>query len=894
MKLDGPSDVPDGPENYYDLAALRERLSAGRERQRAAHERGVPGIQVCTSLTDLLDGIILDLFQGALLSLPSESEREAAANSVVLVAHGGYGRRDVAPYSDVDLMLVQASGSDDVVAPLARRFSQGVFDIGLQLGFTLRTIRQACQMSLRDATIFTSLAESRYMAGSKPLFDRYMKSFRRAAQRRVGSIVPAVIIARREERVQFGETEYLLEPNVKRSRGGLREIQLIRWIGFARYGHPELEYLEGMGVILPQEKRKLRECREFLLRLRNELHFFAGRAQDVLDKAEQLRIAELRGYPGTEAVLPVEAFMQEYFQRTSYVRYTAAHFGRTAKPASLRTWLFNAMSTRRIGPHYLIGPHEIRATRSGLEKLRGNLIEVLRLLELANLTEKRIHHETWQTVRADMMDTPSEITVTKEVAQQFLSLVSRPGRLGEQLRRLHELHVLEKIVPPVAHTRGLLQFNDYHKFTVDEHSLRAVEAATAMIDDPGSLGEAYRGLERKGLLHLALLLHDLGKGYPQDHSVLGAEMAEDVGRRLYLTQADTETVQLLVLKHLRMAHVAFRENLDDDSIVLNFAVEIGSTDALTMLYLLTCADIASVGPGVLNDWKVRLLTDLYHRAMRSLAGSDFRFDERLDEKREQVMRLVPESEDEQSWWELVESLPTGYLHVREPDEIYSELQQLRELPRDAIRAWGRFEPSRNAVEYSVAAYEEKIDGIFHRLAGALSAKRSQILSAEINTLAGGVVLDRFYVDDLDFNNAPPQSRLEEVSEALMTAADSDAAPKFRSTWDARRRAKDIAAKMPTRVRIDNTTAEHYTIINVFAYDRLGLLYSIARTLFDLGLSVQFAKIATYIDQVVDVFYVTDRDGGKVADSERVSLIRERLLAAAEGDDASDAGDAEAG
>ena len=362
--------------------------------------------------------------------------------------------------------------------------------------------------------------------------------------------------------------------------------------------------------------------------------------------------------------------------------------------------------------------------------------------------------------------------------------------------------------------------------------------------------------------------------------MLGAEMAAELGRRLHLFEEDSETIQLLVLKHLRMAHVAFRENLDDESVLVGFAVEIGSSETLTMLYLLTCADIASVGPGVLNDWKVRLLTDLYERTMRQLGGSEFSLNERVQAKRDEVLRRVKDDSERDAWRELVDSLPTGFLYGRPTDVVFEDLERLRELPADAVSAWGRFDESRKAVEYSIAAHEDRIDGIFHRLAGALSSKRNQILSADINTLANRLVLDRFYVEDLNFAQEPPESRLEEVSAALVEAVNSNTPPTFKRVWTSGRRDK-FASAMPTRVRIDNSTSRSHTIINVFAYDRVGLLYSISRAIYELGLSVHFAKIGTYIDQVVDVFYVSDRDGAKVTAPERLSAIRERLLEAAE-------------
>src|SRR5690606_2579259 len=382
---------------------------------------------------------------------------------------------------------------------------------------SVRTISQSLQMALRDATVFTSLIESRLLAGNERLFARYMERYRRLAQRRSRSLIDAIRAARRGERAQYGDTEYLLRPNVKRSRGGLRDIQYVRWVGFAAYGEQEPLSLEQLGVLLPADRRKLLKAHDFLLKIRNELHFHAGKPQDVLDRSEQLRLAQLYQYEGSEGLLPVEKFMRDYFENTSEVRYTVSNFVASARSRSPVTVFFGNLFSRRMDDDFLIGPLHLRATRRGLARLRGDVAQVLRLMDLANLCDKRIDHGTWEAIRHDMLE-GADVVLSNEAIHRFLSLMSQPSRLGDLLRRLHQLRVLEKLVPPLEHARCLVQFNEYHKYTVDEHCIRAVERATEFIQDPGPVGEVYRGIRNKRTLHLALLLHDLGKGYPEDHS----------------------------------------------------------------------------------------------------------------------------------------------------------------------------------------------------------------------------------------------------------------------------------------------------------------------------------------------------------------------------------------
>ena len=868
------------------VVAARERLTQGREKLRRQHDSGTPSVQVCAHFTDLLEQIVVDLFQAALNELDDPVRRKFESRAALL-AHSGFGRREMAPYSDLDLMLLHPFRGDAAVQPLVRRFTQHLYDLALDVGFTARTPGQACSLAMQDATVLTSLTEARQVCGNQELFQRFEARFRRMTRRRAGRLVTAVEAARREERGKYGETVFLLEPNVKRSRGGLRDLQLIRWIGFIRYGASNYGGLYQTGRITKEDLRVLRAARDFLLWLRNDLHFQAGKASDVLERAEQVRLAELRGYAPVRGLLPVEQFMREYFQHTTAVREVASHLAAGARSRPFWFWLTEPLFSHRFEQDFRVGPRTIAASRRSLPKLAGDLAQVLRLLDLANKTNKRIDHATWQAIRTAMTDRgpadPNE-PLPPAVRERFLSLLAEPTRLAEMLRKLHELRVLEQIVPGMSHARGLLQFNAYHRYTVDEHSLRVVAWLTRLSEDPGVPGAVYRSLKDKRTIHLAALLHDLGKGYEEDHSEVGERLAEQTAARLSLPEHEADTLRFLVRKHLRMSHLAQQHDIHDDKVVVQFAVEVGSPERLKMLYVLTLADLAGVGPGVLNEWKRELLTDLYQHAAGLLAGDSpaEAASQRLLDRREEILSLARRL-DGVNWWETqVVALPASCLFAGPPPQIVAELDRLRMLPhRDAV-AWGRHVPERNAVEYTVGTYEEITPGIFHKLTGALTAGGHQILSADINTLAEGLVLDRFFVQDTDFSGPPPRERIDEVAGALVGALKdtSEKPPAFRKLWQERAQAESAAIQhLPTRVTIDNSTADRFTIVATFAYDRMGLLYAISRTLFELGLSVSKAKIGTHLDQVVDVFYVTDRQtGGKITDDRRLHEIRERLMA----------------
>ena len=862
------------------VLAARETLSLGREKLRQQHDAGSPGIQVCAKLTDLVDSIVVDLYESAFAELPAETA-EHLQDRVALVAHGGYGRRHLSPYSDVDLMVLYSSSATAHVAPLAERINRDIMDSGFDLGQSVRTPSVAVSMARRDPVILSSLVESRLLVGSKELFNRYQSRLAHESSRRQNFHTVEMLKARRSERRQFGDTVYLLEPNVKRSHGGLRELQLLRWVGYCCYGTPDPASLKMLGALSAKEQDALRRATEMLLRIRNELHFNMGKSYDVLDRDEQVRLATLFGYEGSENLLPVEEFMRDYFRRTANVRHVVAHFVANTRRGSSVAGLLGYMFSHRVEGDYRVGPAHITATPLGEEKLKTDLGEILRLTDLANLYDKRISQPTWEVVRQAAVELPD--TLDENAAARFLSLLSQPARLGDMLRRLHELAVLEKIIPGFRHARALLQFNQYHKYTVDEHCIRAVEKAADLINDDGTLGDVYRGIANKRMLHLALLLHDLGKGFTDDHSEVGLKIAQETSQRLRLSTHDAELVEFLVHQHLLLAQSALWRDSNDPQIVLNLAEAVGSPEVLRMLYVLTAADLAAVGPGVLNGWKLELLTSLYRRTMRHLAGATpASASPKWIEKRRDAVRLHLASAPDTPWFnKQIKNLPVNYLDAVSPEEVARQVRALHELPKGKAFAWGQHQPTLDAVEYVVGSHESITPGIFFRLAGALTSGGLTILSAEINTLADGIVLDRFYVSDPDYSAAPPEARLEEISQRLVESLEKpqDGMPRFRRVWNQEPVVKDPAGQQKVQVKIDNSTSEQFTIIDVFAPDQIGLLFTIARAVFELDLSIHRAKIGTHLDRVVDVFYVTEADNGKIEEEDRRREIREKLLAA---------------
>ncbi|MGA2031816.1 MAG: HD domain-containing protein [Thermoguttaceae bacterium] len=888
------------------VLAAKARLAKGNEDFQRRHRAGASGVEICALASNLRDAVLLELIDASLAEL-GETDPKGLLSEIALVAHGGYGRRDVAPYSDVDLMVLQRRGAAGRLAPLAQNLLRDVFDVGLVLGHSVRTVSQVCRLARRDSVISTSMIESRLLAGSPALFDRFARRFQQQAWWGSGRLMAAIRKSRFEEKCRYGETVFLLEPNIKRSQGGLRDLQLLRWIGFARYGLREPRELMESGVLGREDLRMLEEAAEFLLRLRNELHFHAGQANDVLNRSEQVRIAEVRCYEPAAGLLPVERFMRDYFRHTSQVSYVVGRFLAKAASHDRLAKLATALFGHRVEDDLRVGPAGMMATRRGLQRLAGNLTAIMRLIDLANLHDVPVAASTWEEIRREARALPgacpdfghqaslgrsengtvpfgatySAEATSPEACRHFLSLLAHPARLGPLLRGLHEAGILERFIPEFARARGLLQFNLYHKYTVDEHCLRAVEFATALGADRGPLGRVYRQVADKSVLHLALLIHDLGKGCLEDHREVGLKIAESTARRLGLSAHDAESLKFLVHKHLRMNHLGFRRDTTDEQLVVRFARLVGTPEILQMLYVLTACDLGAVGPDVWDGWKTEIMTDLYHRTMQQLAGDSpaTALDEQFSRRREEIRAwLGPLKED--SWFaNHIKSLTAGYLNTTPPQQAAADLRLLHDLSSGDVAALAQYLPETATIQLTVGTVEAVTPGIFHKLTGALTSHGLEIRSAEIHTLPDGLVLDRFWVHDPDFAGPPPQQRLDEINQALARSlrAVGSQSPSFRRTWRIGGQSKTAGPKPRTQVNADNSTSDRYTIIDVFALDRTGLLYAVTRTLFEMELSVWRAKIGTYLDQVVDVFYVTDAQHRKIRDQQRLDQICRRLL-----------------
>jgi len=873
-----PMSIASRPDPRPDLVRIRQDIEAARTAARSMHARGDGAAAVCAALTEMHDRAVRGVFEAARAGLDGRL-RAVLDRQLAVAAVGGYGRGDLAPHSDVDLLFLLAPGAAPETAAFVSGLIRDLWDAGLAPSQSVRTPADCAAMAREDLSFRTAVLEVRLLLGSRALLEDMRGRLRRVLRGMpLKGFIEAVLAERaREHRDYPARTVCLLEPNVKKSPGGLRDYHMLRWVSALRCGRPDPEGLRSCGLLSGQDARTVVEVVGFLLHLRHEMHFSAGAAQDVLTREEQMRLAAWLGYRDGAGLLGVERFMRDYYRQTSRLDEAVARLlDRLRGPGRLRRVL-GRMVAERLGEGLVTDRITLGLEPGAPPEATRDAATAVRLFDLARCRNVRVDHATLERLRAGCGDGE----VTPRARGRFLEALGRPAGLGHMLRGLHRVGVLERLIPAFEHARGLIQFNLLHTYTIDEHSIRAVEAATEREADRGPVGRAYREIRRKDLLHLAILIHDLGKGLGGDHSEIGREIAERTARDFGLDAHDTRVLVFLVHRHLWMAHTAFRRDVDDPQTILRFVRDVGTPELLRMLYVLTAADTEAVSPGNWNAWKESLLTGLYIRAAEALTGEVPGGDEQV--RAETARRALLErlrGEFDESWVRVqLAAMPPAYLSGAAPEEVAGHLRMIRELPAAGVRAACRFLPEPGFVEYTVVTRDDLTPGIFARIAGVLAAEGIEVEAARIITRQDGVVLDTFVGRDTTFSGEPPAERRDQVAGRIVEVlsgrlAVEDLMARRRRVFGAGGR--PLVRERP-QVEIDNETSDRFTIVEVFADDRPGRLYAIARTLLDLGLSVSSARISTRLDQIVDCFYVTDRGGGRLADPDRIAGLRARLL-----------------
>ncbi|HYO64841.1 MAG TPA: [protein-PII] uridylyltransferase [Archangium sp.] len=844
-----PEFRPGGPEDR--LARAREYLREAHARVEAFHRGGAAGLSTSRLLSAATDRLVQALF--AELHAPP---------GLALVALGSYGRRELSPHSDLDLLLLRGPGvSEESVAPLARAFPTLLWDLKRAVGWSARGPDECLRAAESDHTIRTALLDSRFVTGDAAVFHHLAENVLPALlTHRADAYVQDQVQELRSRRERFGDSVFLLEPNLKQGNGGLRDLETSLWIARVRFRTRGLTGLLQQSILPGSQVARLKAARDFLLRIRHQLHFLRGRKEDRLTFDLQEEVARFLGYQ-QGPVLPVEAFMRDYYLSAHALRQTAdALIARCEELSTARK--ISLFPERRIGV-FKVFRGKLTLSDPGLfTREPASILDFFRTAE-----EHGLPLYSWAREQAvQALPALEAARATPAVTSAFKALFARPGTRGELLFALHDAGVLGAVVPEFGRVTAHHQHDLYHVYTVDVHTLFAVRRlqclrAGELVTQEPELSREMRDLKDPLPLYLGMLLHDAGKGMGGDHSEKGRLLMVALGERLGLTPRQREVAEFLVKDHLAMSHTAQRRDLSDPALIADFARKVGDVEKLTCLYLLTWADICSVGPRMWTGWKAQLLRELYDKARAHLVGSAAPQGEGASEHlRERFHARWARVLGEPRARELGQVLPERYFLGTDPSRATLHGRLLACARKRPLAAALRHHPDAGYSELSFAVQDRP--GLLALLAGVLSAHRIDILSARIVSTSDGLALDVFDV-------RPPHGLLLERSRWRMARTDLLRVLSGGTTIEdvlRRRRSGSVLQRhlppVPPQVTVDNRASRDFTVVDVVAPDRVGLLHAISSALTRAGAGIALAKVATEAHRAMDSFYIT-RQGARI-------------------------------
>jgi [protein-PII] uridylyltransferase len=881
------------------LNHLRAALSAGREEVRRRFEQdGSGGAAVCaanTYLTDQIVRVLHDAVSGHLFGRPSRT----TGDQLCVLAVGGYGRGEMLPFSDVDLLFLLPYRSTPRTEKVVESILYILWDLGLKVGHATRSIDECLRQARADLTIRTAMLEARYIWGERPLFDDLMQRFHsRVVAGSAAEFLDAKMGERNQRHERLGDSRYVLEPNIKEGKGGLRDLHTLFWIARYLYRVGDMADLVDQGLLSPAAAHKFRKAQMFLWTVRAHLHYLAGRAEERLTFDVQPRIAERMGYRDRPSGSGVERFMKHYFLVARDVGNLTRIFLSVLEEQHKRRPLLSGLPGLRGGRRRLDGfvMDGARLAAPSRDTFAKDPHAVLRLFLVAHSNGLDIHPDTLRQV-TENLGRIKGLRDDPEANALFMALLTHEREPDSILRLMSEAGVFGRFIPDFGRVTAQMQYDMYHVYTTDEHTIRAIGIlgrieSGALKDRLPVATEIIRQVSSRRALYVAVLLHDIAKGRGGDHSVLGAEIAQDLCPRLGLTEEETETVAWLVLEHLAMSRVAFKRDVDDMKTIEDFAEKVQSPERLKLLAVLTCADIMAVGPNIWNNWKAQLLRDLYYRTEEFLTGSLSALpqDRRVARAKEAVRTALADSV---AGDRLEAYLSRGYpgywltfdteAHVRHARLIMAAEDRDGdgdgEEAAEPLTVDTRADPALGVTE--VLVYAPDHPGLFSKIAGGLALAGASIVDAKIFTLTNGMALDTFTVQSAVGEALEQPARLQRLKATVVSAVRGrvdlrgELARKSRTLPE---RAK--AFRVPPRVIIHDQASKTHTVVEVNGRDRPGFLYAVTAALTRLNVQIASARVNTYGERVVDVFYIKDVFGMKIDHPNKLREIKRTLTQAA--------------
>ncbi|MEP3346530.1 MAG: [protein-PII] uridylyltransferase [Litoreibacter sp.] len=864
------------------VKALSEVQAYGRDVISQAFSKNPRAARRLTrSYSHLTDGLVRSAFYVALtylhpISNPTESERLA------VLAVGGYGRGEMAPFSDVDLLFLTPYKVTPWAESVIESMLYILWDLKLKVGHASRTVKDCLRLGREDFTIRTALLEHRLVGGYASLAEELDDQLWRKLFKSTGAEFVEAKLAEREARLKKnGGQRYIVEPNVKEGKGGLRDLQSLYWIAKYVNGVKTVDELVNLDVFTQEELDNFRQADRFVWATRSHMHLIANRATEQLSFDLQVTVAERMGYKDTEGRRAVEHFMQDYFRHATRVGeltrilltdLEARHV--KSEPAIVGFWRNARRKRLRKGFNLLQNRLNIVDTGAFL----ADPVNLLRIFEEAMRTGYLIHPDAMRLI-ATNLEMVRELEGDKVASRIFLDTLLKHGNPERALRRMNELGVLGAFIPDFQTIVAMMQFNMYHSYTVDEHTIQTIshlaqiEREELIEELPVASSILNEGLNRK-VLYVALLLHDIGKGRAEDHAILGAKMARYIAPRLGLNKEECDTVEWLVRYHLLMSDMAQKRDIADPRTVRDFAKAVKTVKRLDLLCVLTVCDIRGVGPNVWNNWKASLIRALYRQTRRGLEDGMEALNrkERGSEAKKNLRAGLPEWDKKSMNREIARHYPPYWqgLHVTAHMDF---AMLLRDIPTDEIRIELTPDEDRDATRACFAMADHP--GIFSRMCGALALVGANVVDARTYTSKDGFATAAFWIQDGD-GHPYDVGRLPRLKTMIHKTLMGEVLAREALAPRDKIKKRERPFVVPTSVTFDNEGSEVYTIIEVDTRDRPGLLYDLSRTLSETNIQISSAVIATYGEQVVDTFYVKDMFGLKFHASSKQATIERKL------------------
>ena len=882
------------------LTELRKTLEDGRAEARHLLLTSKDGMACARLLSARMDELIAVVHDYVthhlyLADNPSQSER------IAIIAVGGYGRGTLAPGSDVDLLFLLPYKQTPWVESVVEAMLYLLWDLRLKVGHSTRSVEECVREAKADMTVRTALLETRFLLGNTALYAELERRYQKDVVDGTAAQFVQAKLAEREARVNRsgGVSRYVVEPNVKEGKGGLRDLNTLFWIAKYIYRFKDPRELIKAGLFTREEFQMFQRCEEFLWRVRCHLHFATGRAEERLSFDLQRQIAPLIGYEGHGGLSSVERFMKRYFLAAKDVGdltaiMSAALEAQDTKSRPMLDRLLGPFRRRRgasLGHKDFVIDND-RVMVAADDVFKTDPVNIIRLFWLADKHNIAIHPRATRLVTHSVSLIKKDLRENPEANKLFLDILCSRHAPETVLRRMNEAGVLGRFIPDFGLIVAMMQFNMYHHYTVDEHLLRAVGVLAEI--DAGRLesehplaNKIFPTLANRRALYVAIFLHDIAKGRPEDHSVAGARVARKLCPRLGLSEGETDTVVWLIEHHLDMSTIAQSRDLSDPRTIESFANMVQTLERLKLLLILTVADIKAVGPGVWNGWKGELLRTLYYETEVVLAGGHSAIErkERVrraqEQLREALREPLPQLTDAEFDAYAARHYPAYWLKVDLPRKI-RHAQFLRNAASADQRLATQIatDAFRGVTELTILASDHP--RLLSIIAGACAAADANIVDAQIFTTTDGLALDTIFISRAFAQDEDELRRAGRVTDMIEKALRGEIHTGRVLAQRAKPKAHAKTFDVAPEVIIDNALSQRFTVIETAGLDRQGLLYDLTAAIGKLNLNIGSAHIATFGEKAVDVFYVTDLTGAKIENAARQNSIRKHIMDALKG------------